>query len=256
VQLILWELCKTVAAKGVESVKIEMNGDPKAGFTLIGAVTASGEKFPPFLIAKGLTQKCHKQSGQCFPGTIDHLKSGCESGRFLEALSFFRRNRGVNPIALILDQYLAHTFPLSRVRAEEPNIRMIFVPKCATAVYHPLDRRIYGVMKSKACPKFVRAISNGDSEAVTKESVAKLASECWIELTRENIISAWAIEGRESEDGRNVLGSENDDIVSEERSSSIECDIEYGHDASILKTLWQSKKRQATITKTTPNKRS
>jgi hypothetical protein len=85
-------------------------------------------------------------------------------------------------------------------------------------------------MKSKACAKFERAIPNGDSEPVTKESAAKLASERWIELTRQNIISAWAIERIESEDGRNALGSENDDIVSEGRFSSIECDIESGHD--------------------------
>jgi hypothetical protein len=91
---------------------------------------------------------------------------------------------------------------------------MIFVPKGATAVYQPLDRRIYGEMKSKARAKFDRVISNGDSEPVTKESAVKLASECWIDLTRENIISAWAIEGIESEDGKNALGSENDGIIS------------------------------------------
>jgi hypothetical protein len=32
--LILWQRRKTVAEKGVESVEIELNGDPKAGFTL------------------------------------------------------------------------------------------------------------------------------------------------------------------------------------------------------------------------------
>jgi hypothetical protein len=107
---------------------------------------------------------------------------------------------------------------------------MIIVLTGATAVYQPLDRRIYGVMRSKGRAKLDRAIPNGDREPVTKESAAKLASECWIELTRENIISAWAIEGMESEDGRNTLGTENDDIVSVGRSSSIESDIEYGHD--------------------------
>jgi hypothetical protein len=130
-------------------------------------------------------------------------------------LLFLRRNLGISPITLFLDQYPAYTSPLSRARAKELNIRMIFVSKGATAVYQPFDRRIYWVMKSKP---------------VTKESAANLASEYWIELTRESIISAWAIEGIESEDGRDALGSENDDIVSEGRSSSIECDIEYEHD--------------------------
>jgi hypothetical protein len=62
--LILWQLHKTVAEKGVESVKIEVNGDPKAEFTLIKAITARGEKLPLFLIANGLMQKCHRQFGR------------------------------------------------------------------------------------------------------------------------------------------------------------------------------------------------
>jgi hypothetical protein len=66
--LILWRPCKTVAEKGVESVKIEVNGDQKAGFKLIGAVTTSGEKFPLFFIAKRFTQKCYEQFGDAFRG--------------------------------------------------------------------------------------------------------------------------------------------------------------------------------------------
>jgi hypothetical protein len=49
-----------VTEKGVESVKIEVSRDPKAGFMLIGVITASGQRLPLFLVAKGLTPKCHK----------------------------------------------------------------------------------------------------------------------------------------------------------------------------------------------------
>jgi hypothetical protein len=85
--VILCQPLKTVTEKGVESVKIEVNGDSKAGFTLIEVITASGETLPLFLIAKGLTQKCHKQFGRCFSGTIDHLKSGwANQGVFLRFL--------------------------------------------------------------------------------------------------------------------------------------------------------------------------
>jgi hypothetical protein len=73
---ILWQPRKTVAEKGIENVKIEVNGDPTAGFTLIGAITASGAKLPLFLIAKEFAQKCHKQFGRCFPGTIDYSNNG------------------------------------------------------------------------------------------------------------------------------------------------------------------------------------
>jgi hypothetical protein len=73
---VLWRPRNTVAEKGVGSVKIEVNGDPKAGFTLIGAITASGQRLPLFLVANGLTPKCHEQFGKNFTAVADHLKSG------------------------------------------------------------------------------------------------------------------------------------------------------------------------------------
>jgi hypothetical protein len=57
-------------------VKIEVSGDPKAEFTLIGASTASGQRLALFLVANGLTPKCHKQFGKNFTGVAGHLKSG------------------------------------------------------------------------------------------------------------------------------------------------------------------------------------
>jgi hypothetical protein len=34
--LVFWQPRKTVSEKGVEIVTVEINGDPKAGFTLMG----------------------------------------------------------------------------------------------------------------------------------------------------------------------------------------------------------------------------
>jgi hypothetical protein len=47
-------------------MKIEMNGGPKAGFTLIEAITASGEKLS-FLIPKRSTQKIISNLADAFP---------------------------------------------------------------------------------------------------------------------------------------------------------------------------------------------
>jgi hypothetical protein len=61
--LILYRPRKTVAPTGAETVKVEVDGDPKAGLTLMGTITAAGTKLPLFLVAKGLTRRCHKQFG-------------------------------------------------------------------------------------------------------------------------------------------------------------------------------------------------
>jgi hypothetical protein len=103
--LVLWQPRKTVAGKGVESVKIEVSGDPKAGFTLIDPITASGQRLPLFLIAKGLTPKCYKQFGKNFTRVVDHSKSGwVNQDVFLRFPLFLRQNRGTGPVALVLDQ--------------------------------------------------------------------------------------------------------------------------------------------------------
>jgi hypothetical protein len=75
-------------------MKIDVSGDPKVGFTLIGAITASGQRLPLFLVAKGLTPQFHLQFGKNFTGVADHSKSGwVNQDVFLRFLMFLRQNR-------------------------------------------------------------------------------------------------------------------------------------------------------------------
>jgi hypothetical protein len=59
---------KAAADTGVEAVNIEIDGDPKAGFTLIGSIAANGDTLLLFFVAKGRTSRSHKQFGPGFPG--------------------------------------------------------------------------------------------------------------------------------------------------------------------------------------------
>jgi hypothetical protein len=73
--LVFWKPRESVAEKGVESMKVKINGHTNAGFTLIGSMAANGDRLPSFLIAKGVTFRCQKQFGRPFPRSIDHAKS-------------------------------------------------------------------------------------------------------------------------------------------------------------------------------------
>jgi hypothetical protein len=226
-----WQPRKTIAEKGVESVRIEVSGDPKAGFTLIGAITARGQRLPLFLVAKGLTSKCHQQFGKNFTEVADDSKSGwVNQDVFLLFLLFLCQNRGTGPVALVLNQYPAHITPLSHLRANEFNINLIFVPKGGTAIYQPLDRRTYGALKSKARSKFDPAICNEWNQQPTKESAAKLAHKCWNEIAEENVLNARAIEGTQPEEEREVGAAEEENYESGIISDASACEIEYGHD--------------------------
>jgi hypothetical protein len=52
---------KTVDPMGRETVKVNVNRDPKADLTPLGRITAAGTKSPLVLVAKGRTHLCHKQ---------------------------------------------------------------------------------------------------------------------------------------------------------------------------------------------------
>jgi hypothetical protein len=127
----------------VESVKIEVYGDAKTGFILVGSIAANGGRLPLVLIAKGVTAGCHKQFGRLFPGNIDYSKSSWVNRElFLRFLSFIRSNCGMSPIALIVNQYSAHMSPLSHAQARELGIKLILIPKGGTDCYQPRDRWI------------------------------------------------------------------------------------------------------------------
>jgi hypothetical protein len=55
---------RIVASKGADSVHCLILGDPKAGFTFMGAICENGLKLPIYAIARGKTQVCHKQFGE------------------------------------------------------------------------------------------------------------------------------------------------------------------------------------------------
>jgi hypothetical protein len=107
---------------------------------------------------------------------------------------------------------------------------MIFVPKGGTAVSQPLDRRIYGAMKAKARAKFDRRLADDDVGPLNKEAAPNLALECWNELTSENVIDAWSIDGMPTGPDNTII--EADDQAAERLppSGGLTCGIEFGHD--------------------------
>jgi hypothetical protein len=54
------------------------------------------------------------------------------------------------PLLLVLDVYKAHRTAKLRQRARELNAELLFVPAGGTSLYQPLDRRVFGELKSRA----------------------------------------------------------------------------------------------------------
>jgi hypothetical protein len=104
------------------------------------------------------------------------------------------------------------------------------VPKRGTAICQPLDCIIYGALKSKGRSKFDRAIANEWNQPPTKKSAVKLAHERRNEITEKNVLNAWAIQGTQPEEEREVRAAEEENSGSGIVSDASAYEIEYGHD--------------------------
>jgi hypothetical protein len=201
-----WLICqpstKTVVETGVESCQVYLDCDPKSGFTIMAAITASYKKLPLFFIAKGLTVTCERQFK--LPPSEDYRVSHSPSGwmsqqPFCDYLHFLNEIRQGENIKLVLDQYTVHISAESRRLASELNIDLITIPRGGTGRFQPLDRRIFGIMKSKGRSKWDRMTSQQQAVKQNKHFAAELALEAWTEITQTNMIAAWDIHEGSSE---------------------------------------------------------
>ena len=94
----------------------------------------------------------------------------------------------------MLDCLAAHRTPVVLQKAADLNINLIFVPASGTGYYQPLDRRIFGILKTK-----LRSIQGNESLSGEGRyaTITKYLFEAWeTKKTNEKALtSAWNIPG-------------------------------------------------------------
>lgn len=99
------------------------------------------------------------------------------------------------PCALVLDCFKAHCTKTVRRFAKEQYIELIFVPANGTSDFQSLDRRAFGILKSKLRSLAGSRIFSGKQrfEMITRDLV-----NAWSEISKENLISAWNLPNLEN----------------------------------------------------------
>ena len=136
---------------GTENRKVNMNINPKEGFTSILIISANGDFLKPIIILKGKTQRCLKKTG-LKNDSIVHRKFNNNGWIDIDIMNFvldqiYLISNG-NKSLLILDNYSIHTNDLIIKRAKSLNIQLLFVPPGRTSLNQPLDVSINGALKS------------------------------------------------------------------------------------------------------------
>ena len=143
---------RTIAPIGMDEIVIEGDVNDKECITAIGTITREN-RYPFIIITKGKTERSCKKfkirgDTQVWPSGTD--KAWMKEQIKLKYLDYLYNNWSERqPCALLLDCFKAHCTNAVKKFAKEHFIELIYVPANGTSHFQPLDRRIYGILKSK-----------------------------------------------------------------------------------------------------------
>jgi hypothetical protein len=181
---------------GADDVSIYVQGDEKEAVTVLATISASGVKWPLFFIAKGQTIRVeHSQIGDVGEHWRSHTPSGwMTSNTFSDYLHLLRAHAlhdGV--IHLILDLHSSHRTEDVKATAALLNIQLHYVPAGMTDALQPLDRVVFGALKSHARRLFRARVREEPQLRRTKQEAAQDMVSAWEMVSSETIIAGWDI---------------------------------------------------------------
>jgi hypothetical protein len=78
-----------------------------------------------------------------------------------------------------------------KILAEDLNIETHYIPAGATDVPQPLDRRVFGVLKSQAIRLFHRRVNEDHLHRRTKSEACEDVVTAWASLSHEVLLTIW-----------------------------------------------------------------
>jgi hypothetical protein len=98
-----------------------------------------------------------------------------------------------NRLFLICDVHASHRTPAVKELADELNIELIYIPPGATDLLQPLDRKVFGALKSEARRLFRLLAAKNPELKLCKKNTTQTMCDAWNALSAATIASAWEI---------------------------------------------------------------
>ena len=187
---------KVLANKGVEEVSATLPADYRSCFTVIATILADGTKLPPVFLAQGKTSECHSQFSEMESDT-DKYELYHSPGKntndhtMIWYLHKYHEWMGNEASALFLDRYTSHVSASTKECAQNLQIELVYIPRSATEKYQPLDKGVFGVMKSAAAAECNDKLFD-EQECFTKSESADVFVRHWEKLRTPTIKEAWS----------------------------------------------------------------
>jgi hypothetical protein len=185
---------RTWSPRGKESVHCTIQDDEKAGITAIAAIDAAGNKLPLTVIGKGKTRRC--LAGYRWPDGVFQLTSISGWTTSDVMCSYLHHLRQIpeyadGPLVVILDTYSAHRTAAVKATAEELGIELEFIPPGCTDLLQPLDRRVFGVLKSYGRQQWTKHHVATHGGKTSRAFMADSLVKAWGRISSSVIQSAW-----------------------------------------------------------------
>jgi hypothetical protein len=191
---------KTIANRGAESVKVKGRGAPKKRLTMIGTVSAAGDKLPPWIICKGTTTRCERIMRADFAEEIakkqlfiTHSPQGwVDQTVALQYVNWLRKFTAIRgPFVLVWDVFAAHRDKMVVASAFEDEVQLIFVPAGQTGEWQPLDKRVFGELKGKINERYDDDHIRDPNVEESPRRAVRYMLDTWKGITQENVLNAW-----------------------------------------------------------------
>jgi hypothetical protein len=185
-----------IGVTGSDYRKVLTENNMKKGFTAVFVISSTGLFLKPLIILKGKTKVSLNKIKDI--SDVDIIKATSYSGwiniNLMNLLieEIYKITNGHNSV-LILDQYSVHMDDVVKDKANECNIKMIYVPVGKTSIYQPLDVSINGPIKSMG-KKISNTIYMNDPFAkVTLVDSIKALIQAKSQIKKETIIESFKL---------------------------------------------------------------
>lgn len=191
----------TVTIKGSDHVAVQMKEDPKKCLTVIACCTKSGERLPLWMIAKGKTEACEQRyrtdprlvnyirRKQLF---IDHSENGWSTCQIMiRYLTWLKNYKNGYMVNVVWDLHASHRSEEVKAKASELEIGLTYIPAGQTDEWQPLDRRIFGILKARACSQFDAQMISQNLENFDIIDAISILLQCWSQITQAEISRSW-----------------------------------------------------------------
>ena len=103
---------------------------------------------------------------------------------FFNKLFFVENDLGIEIV------WHSDTDDATKTIADQLNINLVFIPKSATEIYQPLDKVVFGSLKSSAAAEYDDKFFHEDA-AFTKSEAADLFVKLWGKVKKNTILEGW-----------------------------------------------------------------